>query len=84
MDVGAALRIQCLARGRLARKVTAARSILRIKRDDAVVLLAPLYEELYELPTAKDVQQHVKLLHRLIIKNICGHFGDSLTEAPSL
>ena len=80
MDAAAAIRIQSMARVRMSRRVMATRAALSTKRDHFVSLLAPLYEELYDLPAAKDEEQHVRLLHRLIIKAIVGTDGDSLTD----
>jgi hypothetical protein len=81
MSLNAAVHIQTVARRRLAKKAAAARKVLQVKRDELVQQLSPLYEELYVLPAAKDEEQHVKLLHRLIVKNTCGANGeDSLTE----
>ena len=80
MDAAAAIRIQSMARVRMSRRVAATRTVLKTKRDHFVSLLAPLYEELYDLPAAKDEEQHTRLLHRLIIKNVVGVDGDSLTD----
>ena len=53
-QTAAVLLIQNMARRRMAKKLVTTRKHLRTKRDILVQKLAPLYEELYELPAAKD------------------------------
>ena len=77
----AAVKLQTRIRMKTARVIRETRSRLKRRRAELFDAMYPLYEELFNLPASAKGRQRRALVEKLILRDVVGKGGDSLSDA---